>query len=123
MVACRVRAGRALEAGARRGDQSVGLVAAVEPAIRKYRGRAVLGTSDVVPDAPEPTASTPYPRTALIPQWRVEEILRERLGELGVTVEYGSELAGLKQDTDGVHACLQNRERVRERLVLLCHWW
>jgi 2-polyprenyl-6-methoxyphenol hydroxylase-like FAD-dependent oxidoreductase len=43
----------------------------------------------------------------LIPQWRVEEILRERLGELGVTVEYGSELAGLKQDSDGVHACLQ----------------
>lgn len=76
-------------------------------AIRKYRGRAVLGTSDVVPDAPEPTASTPYPRTVLIPQWRVEEILRERLGELGVRVEYGSELAGLKQDSDGVHASLQ----------------
>lgn len=76
-------------------------------AIRKYRGQAVLGTSDVVPGAPEPTASTPYPRTVLIPQWRVEQILGERLGELGVAVEYGSELAGLKQDSDGVHASLQ----------------
>jgi 2-polyprenyl-6-methoxyphenol hydroxylase-like FAD-dependent oxidoreductase len=70
-------------------------------------GRAVLGTNDVVPGAPEPTASTPFPRTVLIPQWRVEEILRERLGELGVTVEYGSELAGPKQDGDGVNVSLQ----------------
>jgi 2-polyprenyl-6-methoxyphenol hydroxylase-like FAD-dependent oxidoreductase len=76
-------------------------------AIRKYRGRVVLGTSDVVPDAPEPTASTPYPRTVLLPQWRVEEVLRERLGELGVTVEYGSELVGLTQGSAGVQASLQ----------------
>jgi 2-polyprenyl-6-methoxyphenol hydroxylase-like FAD-dependent oxidoreductase len=88
-------------------------------AIRKYRGRAVLGTSDVVPDAAEPTASTPYPRTLLIPQWRVEEILRERLGELGVRVEYGSELAGLEQDSDGVHASLQPRAGPRATRSLM----
>lgn len=76
-------------------------------AIRKYRGRVVLGTSDVVPGAPEPTASTPYPRTVLLPQWRVEEVLRERLGELGVMVEYGSELFGLKQEGDRVQASLR----------------
>jgi 2-polyprenyl-6-methoxyphenol hydroxylase-like FAD-dependent oxidoreductase len=76
-------------------------------AIRKYRGPVVLGTSDVVSGAPEPTPSTPYPRTVLLPQWRVEEILRERLAELGVTVEYGSELVGLTQHGSGVQASLQ----------------
>ncbi|MFE7752203.1 FAD-dependent monooxygenase [Streptomyces sp. NPDC057428] len=73
-------------------------------AIRKYRGREILGTSDVTPGAPEPTAATPYPRTMLIPQWRVEEVLRERLAGLGVEVEYGTELLGLEQDGEGVHA-------------------
>ncbi|MGW0296496.1 FAD-dependent monooxygenase [Streptomyces anthocyanicus] len=76
-------------------------------AIRKYRGRTVLGTSEVNPDAPEPTAATPYPRTLLIPQWRVEEVLRERLSGLGVEVEYGSELVGLDQDGDAVHASVR----------------
>ncbi|KUN18800.1 hypothetical protein AQJ23_39410 [Streptomyces antibioticus] len=75
-------------------------------AIRKYRGRSVLGTSDVVPGVPEPTPSTPYPRTVLLPQWRVEEILRQRLADLGVTVEYGAELTGLTQYDDGVQVSL-----------------
>ncbi len=68
--------------------------------IRKYRGTAVLGTSEVNPGSPEATAATPYPRTLLIPQWRVEEALREKLSELGVSVEYGSKLIGLTQDED-----------------------
>lgn len=71
--------------------------------IRKYRGRTVLGTSDVNPDVEEPTAATPYPRTLLIPQWRVEEALRERLQELGVDIEYGTRLVDLEQDSVGVH--------------------
>lgn len=75
--------------------------------IRRYRGRTVLGTSEVNPDVGEPTASTPYPRTLLIPQWRVEETLRERLSGLGVDVEYGSKLLGLEQDGAGVHAALR----------------
>ncbi|MFI9834544.1 FAD-dependent monooxygenase [Streptomyces sp. NPDC051913] len=77
-------------------------------AIRKYQGRAVLGTSDVVPGVPEPTPSTPYPRTVLLPQWRVEEILRERLADLGVTVEYGTELADLTQHSDRVQVLLKS---------------
>jgi 2-polyprenyl-6-methoxyphenol hydroxylase-like FAD-dependent oxidoreductase len=78
-------------------------------AIRKYRGRTVLGTSDVVPGAPEPTAATPYPRTVLIPQWRTEEVLRERLADLGTPVEYGTEVLGLQQNGAGVHASLRTR--------------
>nr|WTB28573.1 FAD-dependent monooxygenase [Streptomyces sp. NBC_00830] len=56
------------------------------------------------PEAQEPSCSTPYTRTMLVPQWRVEEVLRERLGELGVTVEYGSRLVGLEQDGEFAHA-------------------
>jgi hypothetical protein len=37
----------------------------------------------------------------------VEEVLRERLSELGVKVEYGSELLGLEQDGESVHASLR----------------
>ncbi|MGY4769712.1 FAD-dependent monooxygenase [Kribbella sp. CWNU-51] len=77
--------------------------------IRKYKGTTVLGTSEVNPDAQEPSRSTPYTRTMLIPQWRVEEVLRERLGELGVTVEYGSRLVGLEQDGEfAAHVTIQN---------------
>jgi 2-polyprenyl-6-methoxyphenol hydroxylase-like FAD-dependent oxidoreductase len=43
------------------------------------------------------TPDVPYARGAFIPQWRVEEILRARLAELGVRVELGSELVDLTQ--------------------------
>jgi 2-polyprenyl-6-methoxyphenol hydroxylase-like FAD-dependent oxidoreductase len=76
--------------------------------IRRYKGTTVLGTSEVNPDAREPSSSTPYTRTMLIPQWRVEEVLRERLGELGVTVEYGSRIEGLDQDGELAHATIRN---------------
>ncbi|WP_405910079.1 FAD-dependent monooxygenase [Streptomyces sp. NBC_00828] len=75
--------------------------------IRKYKGTTVLGTSEVNPEAQEPSCSTPYTRTMLVPQWRVEEVLRERLGELGVTVEYGSRLVGLEQDGEFAHATVK----------------
>jgi 2-polyprenyl-6-methoxyphenol hydroxylase-like FAD-dependent oxidoreductase len=62
----------------------------------------------VNPDAQEPSSSTPYTRTMLIPQWRVEEVLRERLGELGVIVEYGAQLVGLEQDGEFAHVAIHN---------------
>lgn len=40
----------------------------------------------------------------LIGQWQVEEVLRDRLAELGVRVEYGARLAGIAQDAAGVRA-------------------
>jgi hypothetical protein len=59
----------------------------------------------------------------LIPQWRVEEVLRERLGELGVTVAYTSRLVGLEQDGGAVHAVVENgnaRERVSVSYAVGC---
>lgn len=86
-------------------------------AIRKYKGTRVLATSDVTAgDAAggsRAPSSVPYPRTVIIPQWRVEQALRERLGELGVSVEYGSELRALVQDADGVRAELRTEDGTR----------
>ncbi|MGY1681104.1 FAD-dependent monooxygenase [Geodermatophilus sp. SYSU D01176] len=52
----------------------------------------------------DPLPDTPHPNLVLIPQWRTEQILRERLAELGGTVEWNRELVGLEQDGDGVLA-------------------
>lgn len=72
---------------------------------RKYQGAEVVAEDD--PEAGvTPTPDVPYPTGLLIPQWRVERILRERLADFGVAVELGTELRGLRQDADGVTATI-----------------
>jgi 2-polyprenyl-6-methoxyphenol hydroxylase-like FAD-dependent oxidoreductase len=51
-----------------------------------------------------PRPDAPYLRPLLIPQWRVEEALRNKLEELGARVEFATELTGFAQDEDGVTA-------------------
>lgn len=53
------------------------------------------------PDA-APRLDTPWHRSLLIPQWRTEQVLRERLTELGVAVEHDARVIGLSQDDGGV---------------------
>jgi 2-polyprenyl-6-methoxyphenol hydroxylase-like FAD-dependent oxidoreductase len=53
---------------------------------------------------------SPYPYLLMPPQNTTEEILRERLVELGVQVERGVELAGFTQDADGVDAVLRRAD-------------
>ena len=70
---------------------------------RKYRGVEVI--AEVDPEAGRvPSSDIPYPTGLLIPQWRVEQILRERLADLGVAVELGAELHGFGQHAEGVTA-------------------
>ncbi|HKT02574.1 MAG TPA: FAD-dependent monooxygenase, partial [Rugosimonospora sp.] len=70
---------------------------------RKYRGAEVI--SEVDPDTGrEGTPGVPHPDFLMIPQWRVEQILRDRLASLGVAVELGAELRALAQDATGVMA-------------------
>ncbi|MCX4718087.1 FAD-dependent monooxygenase [Streptomyces virginiae] len=47
---------------------------------------------------------TPTGAGLLLGQWQIEKALRERLAELGVRVEYGSELVAIGQDDAGVRA-------------------
>jgi 2-polyprenyl-6-methoxyphenol hydroxylase-like FAD-dependent oxidoreductase len=56
-----------------------------------------------------PDPGVPYGSSMLIPQWRVEGILRERLAELGGEVEFGTALEGLVQDEAGVTATLSQQ--------------
>ena len=61
----------------------------------------------------EPTPDVPYPNPVMLGQSRTEGILRSRLAELGVTVEFGVGLVGFTQDDDGVTATLTTGETVR----------
>jgi hypothetical protein len=69
---------------------------------RKYRGAEVVAEVDpgsrsgADPDVPYPIG--------LVPQSRVEQILRHRLADLGRTVEFGAELRGFTQHGTGTLA-------------------
>ncbi|MEI7032332.1 FAD-dependent monooxygenase [Streptomyces pratensis] len=66
----------------------------------KYRGRLPVAETDPwAGSAPAPHA--PYDRGWLVAQWRLEEILRERLAGYGVRVELGREVVGLARDAAG----------------------
>lgn len=59
---------------------------------------------------------TPYPYLLMLPQNRTEEILRDRLEELGGGVERAVELIGFTQDADGVDAVLRHPDRQSEHV-------
>jgi 2-polyprenyl-6-methoxyphenol hydroxylase-like FAD-dependent oxidoreductase len=59
---------------------------------------------------------TPFPYLLMVPQNITEQILRERLAELGGHVETGVELTGFSQDADGVNAVLHDKEGHTERV-------
>jgi 2-polyprenyl-6-methoxyphenol hydroxylase-like FAD-dependent oxidoreductase len=64
--------------------------------------------------------SVPYPNLWMVPQFRTEEILRERLRTLGVRVEFDTTLVTFVQDNDGVEAALSTGERVRADFLVGC---
>jgi 2-polyprenyl-6-methoxyphenol hydroxylase-like FAD-dependent oxidoreductase len=85
---------------------------------RKYRGAEVI--AEVDPEAGRvPSPDIPYPAGLMIPQWRVEQILRERLADFGVAVELGAELRGFGQDADGVTATIGEAE-IQARYLVGC---
>jgi 2-polyprenyl-6-methoxyphenol hydroxylase-like FAD-dependent oxidoreductase len=85
---------------------------------RKYQGAAVV--AEVDPEAGKvPTPDVPYPTGLMIPQWRVEQILRDRLADFGVAVELGAEVSGFSQDPDGVTATIGDA-KVRARYLVGC---
>jgi 2-polyprenyl-6-methoxyphenol hydroxylase-like FAD-dependent oxidoreductase len=74
------------------------------PPIRSYRDETVVWEGRMH-EPKEPTPDVPYPNVLMLPQWRTEEILRNRLAELGGRVET-AELTGFDHDDDGVTAVL-----------------
>jgi 2-polyprenyl-6-methoxyphenol hydroxylase-like FAD-dependent oxidoreductase len=85
---------------------------------RKYRGAEVIAEID--PSAGRaPTPDIPYPVGLMIPQWRVEQILRQRLADFGVAVELDAELRGFSQCGDGVTATIGGAH-VQARYLVGC---
>ncbi|MCY1056790.1 FAD-dependent monooxygenase [Nannocystis sp. SCPEA4] len=95
------------------------------PCFRLYAGSEVrwersleemLGTP-----MPCASAAVPHPRPWLIPQWRTDQILRDRFLELGGRVEFSTAVTGLVHDEFGATVTLERPgalERVRARFVV-----
>jgi 2-polyprenyl-6-methoxyphenol hydroxylase-like FAD-dependent oxidoreductase len=87
-------------------------LAAPYPLIRIHVGTTVIAEKRMS-EIRDPTPDVPYPNLLMIPQWRTEGVLRERLAELGSSVEFGVELTAFERDEEGVTALLGNGESVR----------
>ena len=86
---------------------------------RGYDGATILGDKDMH-EGRHPTPAVPYASSLIIPQFRVEEILRKRLAERGIQVELATELIDIEQDEvtvtatllrDGLHHQVQSSVR------------
>ncbi|MEV6608037.1 FAD-dependent monooxygenase [Kutzneria sp. NPDC051319] len=61
-------------------------------------------------EEPKPSPDIPYPLPWLIPQWRTDEILRDRFEALGGKVEFRAEVTAVEQDDDGVRVTVNGSE-------------
>ncbi|WP_216870901.1 FAD-dependent monooxygenase [Modestobacter excelsi] len=91
--------------------------------VRLYSGGRLALDLDLPARPPQP--GVPYPNLVVLPQWRTEQVLRDRLAALGGTVELGRELVGLHQDADGVTATVVDSgtgatEEIRAAFVVGC---
>jgi 2-polyprenyl-6-methoxyphenol hydroxylase-like FAD-dependent oxidoreductase len=69
----------------------------------------------------EASPDVPYPNDWLVPQWRTEQVLRQRLSELGRQVEFGAEVLSIEQDNEGATVRVQCRgvaQSIRSRYVV-----
>src|SRR5215831_9579680 len=73
------------------------------PPQRVYRDDGSYHES-VMMEYREPTPDEPYAIAIMVPQFLTEAAMRERLAELGQRPQYGVELEGFVQDTEGVSA-------------------
>lgn len=78
---------------------------------RRYNGNQLLG--DVKRDI-FPREDTRYIQGLMLPQWKVEEILREKLAEYDVSVELAAELIEFSQTDQAVTAVLKKTEAAED---------
>ncbi|MFF8768873.1 FAD-dependent monooxygenase [Kitasatospora sp. NPDC015120] len=91
--------------------EDLGLLAAVHAAGRPYppmvnwENGEQQGEWELV-GRPQPDPTVPFPAVWMLPQWRTQELLHDRLRELGGEVAFGTALSGLDQYPDRVEARL-----------------
>ncbi|GAA4998268.1 FAD-dependent oxidoreductase [Streptomyces hyderabadensis] len=66
----------------------------------------------------EPSEDSPYNRSWMVPQWRTQEVLADRLAELGGEVAFHHEVVGVTQDAAGVTAHLSSGRTIRARYLV-----
>jgi len=66
------------------------------------------------------TEAVPYPNLWLVPQYRTEQILRERLGQLGGQVEFGTAFERMEADGRGVRVHFSTGEVVSAKYLVGC---
>jgi 2-polyprenyl-6-methoxyphenol hydroxylase-like FAD-dependent oxidoreductase len=89
------------------------------PLFKRF-GDGTLMVHALLTETQEPSPATPYTATMIIPQNRTEQILRDRLAELGVEVERGTRLLDFTQDRDGVTAVLADGGQIRADYLVGC---
>ncbi|MER7108953.1 FAD-dependent oxidoreductase [Streptomyces sp. NPDC000229] len=87
------------------------------PPMQTWRDGRREGTWRLLEQDPEAPASR-YPEPWLVPQWRTQEILRDRLLALGGAVECGTRLASLHQTDRHVLAELAHADGSRRTLTV-----
>jgi 2-polyprenyl-6-methoxyphenol hydroxylase-like FAD-dependent oxidoreductase len=86
------------------------------PSFRIYREHDIVAERTITEmlGTPLPTGpDIPYSEIWLIPQWRTDQILYDRLLELGGGVEFGAEITGFSQDDTGVTVTINGTDTVR----------
>jgi len=73
------------------------------PPQREYRADGTSHESAMMEPA-SPTPAEPYAVPLMVPQFRTEGVMRDRLAELGERVQFGRRLIGFAQDEEGVTA-------------------
>lgn len=95
-------------------------VGGVYPTDRRYRDDGRYSDVEFTP-AKAPTPAEPYQQPLMVPQFLTEQVMRERLLELGHRPEFGCELVGFEQDVEGVTARVLGKageENVRVRWLV-----
>lgn len=94
------------------------------PSFRVYAGHEIVAEHTLmemlgsdIPSGP----GIPYPGFWLVPQWRTDEILLNRLRELGGDVEFNCEVTGFDQNIDGVTVTVMRNgtpDRIRSSYLI-----
>src|SRR6202451_3642020 len=79
------------------------------PPQREYREDGSYEESPVT-ELREATPDEPYLIPLMVPQFRTEAVLRDRLAELGHRPHFGSELTAFEQDAEGVTAQVKSAD-------------
>lgn len=90
------------------------------PRQRSYRDDGGYAESALMEHA-DPTPAEPYPAAVMLPQYLTEQLMRERLAELGHRPAFGHTLIEFEEDADGVSARIagpQGERTIRARYLV-----